>query len=146
MASTIAPPSFASCRHKREAERQGRLLTLIAGLTDAANRSAAARALAAHAGAEHLIVFLLDPDLDILLPAPGFPQTLPQMQQWQSFLAQCRSDFSHEGRLPFPNGSSLTTATGVASEGGSVVVLLGGAPEMDMAIDIGLLLPIIAAA
>ena len=146
MASIIAPPSFASFRHKRGAERGGRLLTLVASLTNGANRAAAARALAAHAGAENLLIFLRDADLGILLPAPGFPQTLPQARQWQDFLDRCRREFFHEGGLPYPERVGLTKATGVAADDGSVVVLLGGHPQMDMAIDIGLLLPIVAAA
>ncbi|HWP34243.1 MAG TPA: hypothetical protein VNM66_01470, partial [Thermodesulfobacteriota bacterium] len=50
---------------------------LLAGLADPARRPAAVRALAAGLGAEELVVFVPDPELGVLLPAPGFPQTLP---------------------------------------------------------------------
>ena len=60
MASTIAQPSFASFRRKRAARPEGHLLALIAGLTDPASRPEAAKALAAHAGANDLLVFVPD--------------------------------------------------------------------------------------
>ncbi len=146
MASIIAQPSSASFRRKRAADPAGRLLALIAGLTQPANRRAAADALARHAGAEHLLVFVPDRELEILLPAPGFPQTLPHAKRWQEFLAGCSTDSFSQGDLPFPDETSKANATGVAAEDGSVVVLLGGEHDLEIAIDISLLLPIIAAA
>src|SRR5581483_7228698 len=139
-ASTTAPRSFASSRRKRADERSGRLLHLVAGLTSGTDRAEAARALAVHAGAEHLIVFLRDPELGIPLPAPGFPKTLPQTPRWQAFLRACANDSSYDDALPFPDAVTETSALGIAAEGGALLVLLGGEPRLDAAVDIALLL------
>ena len=146
MASTIAQPSSASSRRKRAAHPKGQLLALIAGLTEPANRRPAARALAEHAGAEDLLIFVPDREMEILLPALGFPQTLPHSKRWQAFLSSCTIDSFYEAELPFPDEAAAARATGLAAEDGSVLVLLGGKPNPEIASDIGLLLPIIAAA
>ncbi|MGI8819733.1 MAG: hybrid sensor histidine kinase/response regulator [Chthoniobacterales bacterium] len=146
MASIIAQPSSASSRRKRAADPAGRLLALIARLTKPANRPAAAEALARHAGAEHLLVFVPDRDLGILLPAPGFPQTLPNAKRWQAFLANCTTDSFPRADLPFPDEASTSNATALAAEDGSVIVFLGGEHDLETMIDISLLLPMIAAA
>ncbi len=121
------------------------MLALIAGLTEPANRRPAARALAAYAGAEDLLMFVPDRELGILLPAPGFPQTLPNSKRWQAFLLDCTRDSFQQAQLPFPE-AVLSNATGLAAEDGSVMVLLGGDHNLGIAIDISLLLPLIAAA
>ncbi len=122
------------------------MLALIAGLTEPVNRPLAARTLAGHAGAEDLLVFLPDRELGILLPAPGFPQTLPSSKRWQEFLGYCTRNSFYQAELPFPDEASAANATGLAGEDGSVLVLLGGEHDLDIATDISLLLPIIAAA
>lgn len=108
-------------------------------------RPSAAKALAAHAGAHDLLVFVPDRELGVLLPALGFQQTLPHAKGWQTFLQCCLEKSFHEGELSFPDETSSTTATGLAAEDGSVLVLLGGA-AIDEAIDISVLLPLIASA
>jgi signal transduction histidine kinase len=103
-------------------------------------------ALAKHLGAEDLIVFIEDPDLGALLPAPGFPQTLPGGQTWRAFLARTGADGCHSGVLPVPGSSGPVSALGVAAEDGSVLVLLGGNPECDAVDDVRLLLPLLSTA
>ncbi len=65
------------------------LLELAARLRVPAERTAAARELAGALGAEDLLVFIHDDEVDALLPAPGFPQTLPDSPAWRAFLAEC---------------------------------------------------------
>jgi len=145
-ASTTAQPSFASCRRERTATPRGELLSLVAALTKPENRSAAAKALAAHASAEDLLIFVHDRELGILLPAPGFQQTLPEAKTWRGFLERCLENSFQEGELSFPTSGATKHVTGFAAEDGSVVVFLGGKPELDQGVDISLLLPILAAA
>ena len=120
-------------------------LALVAELTDPAQRRVAAQRLARHLGAEDLVIFVPDPELDVLLPAPGFPQTLPHGQQWHAFLAICRTAGEHTAALPFPVSDSMVPAYGIA-EGRSVLVLLGGRPRLEEATAIAALLPLLAAA
>ncbi len=102
--------------------------------------------MAAHAGADDLLIFIADRELDILLPAPGFQQTLPDPKGWREFLERCQQNSFYEGDLPFPSAGETTRAAGVAAEDGSVAIFIGGDPRIDQAIDISLLLPILAAA
>ncbi len=145
-ASTTARPSFASCRRERKAAPRGQLLSLVAALIKPENRSAAAKALAAHAGAEDLLIFVRDRELGILLPAPGFQQTLPAAKAWRLFLESCIQNSFQEGELPFPTPATTRRMTGFAAEDGSAVVFIGGNHEIDRGVDISLLLPILAAA
>jgi signal transduction histidine kinase len=114
-------------------------------LTDP-DRPAAVRALARHLGGEDLIIFVPDADLDLPLPALGFPQTLRGGRQWHRFLRDCLAAGHHAGELPSPSGDVLVVAYGAAGADGSVLILLGArSPEPEIAA-IRSLLPLIAAA
>jgi len=145
-ASTTAQPSFASCRRERTSAPRGQLLSLVAALTQPEARTAAAKALAAHIGAEDLLVFVPDRELGILLPAPGFPQTLPDAKAWRLFLENCVGNSFHQDDLSFPIGGTTMHASGFAAEDGSVVVFVGGKHSIEKGIDVSLLVPILAAA
>lgn len=118
---------------------------LYIALTDTLHRRAAARALAVQLGAEDLIVFVPDPEIGLLLPAPGFLQTLPQGKVWRNFLNECVKTGNHTGELPFPDSQTFIQANGVAAEDGSVLVLLGGTAKPSME-EIPVLLPFVGAA
>ncbi|RYD67551.1 MAG: hypothetical protein EOP84_30460, partial [Verrucomicrobiaceae bacterium] len=83
---------------------------------------------------------------DALLPAPGFPRTLPGTREWRSFLGSCTKHAHARARLCFPDANTEVAALGLAGEGGSVLVLLGGDPSLEIARDVALLLPLLAAA
>ena len=103
--------------------------------------------LAAHVGANDLLVFVRDRELGILLPAPGFPQTLPNAKAWRLFLETCVRDSFYQGELPFPSANESKAATGFAADDRSVIVLLGGGDHsIEMGVDVSLLVPILAAA
>ena len=102
--------------------------------------------MAAHAGAEDLLIFVRDLELGILLPAPGFQQTLPDAKAWRMFLESCIENSFQEGELPFPTSGTMKHVTGFAAEDGSAVVFLGDTHKIDRGVDISLLLPILAAA
>ncbi len=125
---------------------QPRLLSLVSALTDSDGRREAARIVARHAGADDLVIFVRDTDLGMLLPAPGFIQTLPNAREWHLFVAACQRNVSLSGRLSFPRAAQETPATGIAGEDGSVLVLLGGEPNKEIVLDLAFLLPLLAAA
>lgn len=123
----------------------GSMLALVAGLADLTRRREAARRLARQLGAEDLLVFIPDLETGVLLPAPGFPQTLPHGREWRAFLAACASEREQAATLPFPPSTEPGAVWGVA-EGGSVLVLVGGlAPFADLAV-VRDLLPLLTAA
>jgi hypothetical protein len=134
-----------SLRERREAP-QGKLLTLASALTDATRRAAAARELAAFVGAEDLIVFMRDREVGALLPAPGFPQTLPDSAAWRELLSTCVARGSASAVLQVPGFPEKAVVRAVADERAAVVALAGGNPAPDRAADLALLLPLIAAA
>ena len=122
-----------------------RALRLLAGLADPAGRRDAARALAAHLGADDLIVFVRDSEVGALLAALGFRQTLPGGRAWRDFLAACTSQRHHTADMPWPEAGTTTRALGLAVDDGGVLVLLGGAPYSAEAEALRLLLPMVAA-
>lgn len=124
---------------------RGATLPLVARLADPAQRRAAAQHLAQHLGAEDLLIFVPDPETGTLLPAPGFPQTLPRGRQWRTFLAVCATAGEHTGTLPFPTDATLRPAFGVAT-GDAVLVLLGGQPPFPELAVVRDLLPLLTAA
>ncbi|MDB5075448.1 MAG: multi-sensor signal transduction histidine kinase [Chloroflexi bacterium] len=120
-------------------------LALFAGMADAAQRSAAMHALAQHLRATDLILFIQDHELGVLLPAPGFPQTLPQGRLWRAFLAACAPNHIHRGDLPLPPTATMTPAMGITAADGSVLVVFGEQPSPGDIRVVGALLPLLAA-
>jgi signal transduction histidine kinase len=109
------------------------ILKLIAGLSESSNRMHAASKLASFFGGRSLMIFIRDPEINILLPAPGFQQTIPDGKEWYSFLNKTVTQEFYTGTLPFPDNASLQLAVGIAGPSHSAVVLLGGHPlEADL--------------
>ncbi|HUS14423.1 MAG TPA: hypothetical protein VM536_05310, partial [Chloroflexia bacterium] len=104
-----------------------------------------ARELAAYLGARDLLIFIPDPEVHTLLPAPGFPQTLPGGREWQAFLTRCAAEGAQHALLPFPSAGIRSPAVGVAEPYGSVLVLLGGAPHLAHARAAAAALPLLTA-
>ncbi len=123
-----------------------RLLTFIGSLTDFGQRPRATKKLAEALGAEDLILFTQDPSLHILLPAPGFPQTLPEGKKWAAFLKKCSEERQASLDLISPYSKALVPVLGVHATDGSVLALLGGQPKLDLVININILVPLLAAA
>ncbi len=121
-----------------------RTLQLACRLSVPEARPEAAAALARELGAHALLVFVLDGEVDALLPAPGFPQTLPSGRSWSSFLERCREPGRHSGEVAYPTSDSLVPARALSMDGGCVLVLVGGDPELPEAEALGL--PLFAAA
>lgn len=64
------------------------LAALINGLAEVSTRQQAAQAIATRLGAHALLLYVQDPELRILLPAPGMPKTLRAGPSWRALLAR----------------------------------------------------------
>jgi signal transduction histidine kinase/CheY-like chemotaxis protein len=145
--SITAPPSSALFPANGLSQSLIELYQLVAMLTDRTRRAEIARAVAARAGADDLIIFVRDAAVDVWLPAPGFVQTLPQARRWRTFLASLESQSPLKGFLPSFNGDgSDVPALGVRAADASVLVLLGGEANPDVAHAISLVVPALAGA
>lgn len=145
MASTTAPQSSAPYRPDGGDPRR-RLLAAVAALRDASRRADAARDLATVLGADDLLVFLHDPQVNAYLPAPGFPRTLPDADAWQQFLRRCAVERAAEADLPDPAGARAVRARGTCAGDGAIAVLLGGRPDARLVADLWLLMPLLVSA
>jgi len=72
-----------------ETDRADTVTDQVIKLATAQDRSAAASALGRSLGGEHVIIFVRDEVVGALLPAPGFPQTLPDGRRWRKLLDEC---------------------------------------------------------
>ena len=122
------------------------IVSLVADLANPETRFTASLALAGALGAENLIVFFPDPEIGSLLPALGFPQTLPSGLQWRSLLAECLSKGEVAGHVPCPYTRSEKPVLLIAGTDGSVLTLIGGYPVAVAVADVKALMPLLAAA
>ena len=122
------------------------LLAKVSKLSSITDRREATRELAQYLGVDDLIIFILDGDINTLLPAPGFPQTLPEGRMWQRFLSVCAKTGRHSVALIPPGRTEPVSAYGIAAEDGSILVLLGGTPKEELVNIVLQLLPLLAAA
>lgn len=119
------------------------LLKLIAGLSDRDDRFEAAKKLAGYFGCSYLLIFIIDQEIGVLLPAPGFPQTLPDGRAWQSFINNCPANGWYSGHLPFPENDKIIPAIGFSGPENSIIILLGGAPSPDEIVPLKEISPIL---
>jgi signal transduction histidine kinase/ActR/RegA family two-component response regulator len=143
--SITAPPSSASSPVDGLAAEYAEVFQLVARLSNPNERLATARLLAAIAGAENLVVFVVDVEIGVLLPAPGFPQTLPDAKRWKEFLARLSPGATLAGTLPYPDSATEGAALGISASQ-SALILLGGQPSAAIAQAIGIVLPVLAVA
>lgn len=104
-------------------------LKLLADLSDIEHRFDAAAKVARAFGYIHFIPFIPDAEIGVLLPALGFPQTMPKGDVWNDFLQKASSEVYYSAHLPFPDSETVVQASGFAGPQGSVMVLLGASPE-----------------
>jgi signal transduction histidine kinase len=126
--SITAPRLFACSRSS--ALSGDPALDLVSALTDPAARPEAAGSLARHWGARWLVVLVLDPELGVLRPAPGFPPTLPGGPSWRALLARCETETDFSGIVAYPDAKNLCRFQALTLPGGTAVVLLDGAPRL----------------
>ena len=117
---------------------------LTVALADVGNRFLAAQRLAEHAGADALLILVEDPAVDALVPSISFP-TLPGGQGWRDLRAAARRPGRHAGMVAFPTADSSTAALAYAHSG-VVLVFLGSGTRHEVIDEIGLVMPLLAAA
>ena len=105
----------------------GSTLDLVVALGATVGRAEAARKLAKRCGAEDLLLFVRDPELGMLIPAPGFMQTLPGGASWRAFLRGCSEPGRHAAQVEFPSGVHRPALCLLPSTVGAV--FLGGNPD-----------------
>lgn len=79
-----------------------RLLAIIGSFSDPGSRTKSAKKLAEALSAEDIILFSKDPILQVLLPALGFPQTLPSGTVWKDFLQSCENQQYQSAEVTSP--------------------------------------------
>jgi signal transduction histidine kinase len=94
------------------------LLALISQLQRQQDPRAAAKSIAQSLGAEDLIIFIEDKFLELFSPAPGFPQTLPDGKNWNTFLAELApvSSATKILKSPYTSRAELSKGFKLSSE------------------------------
>lgn len=123
-----------------------RLVPLLHNLLITDNIRAAQLQAAQAVGAEEVLLFTKDPQLDVLLPAPGFPGTLKGASAWHEFLNSLRPGTFGKSDLISPWSDTVMRCLGAASFDGTVLVLLGGAPDLNLVGQLVSLLPLVGRA
>jgi signal transduction histidine kinase/ActR/RegA family two-component response regulator len=106
------------------------LAGLISALAEGLTRAAEAIALAKRVGALDLMILLRDPQLAILRPAPGFPQTLAGGPTWAELLAKCGCPGQFRTTVAHPDLQHLQPADVWVGHDGTVLLLIGGEPHL----------------
>lgn len=104
----------------------------------------AAAALARHADAEMLVIFVEDREVRAFLPAPGMPQTLPGGPEWRTLLAECRERGTHSGVVAHPSSGAIVPAVACSGDGAALVFIGGDCAAADVE-PICVMLPLVAA-
>lgn len=98
------------------------LCTLINALADASARSHAAQAIATRQAAQALFLYVLDPELRIMLPAAGMPKTLRAGASWRALLARCVGEQQLAAEVEL---ESVIWSAHAVTEGGCAFILVG---------------------
>ena len=82
-------------------------LDLLSAMTSTATRALSSQSLAQSLGAQDLIVFDFDNEVQRFLPSLGFPQTLRDNKSWQALLKDCSIHGNAKATLAFPPSHNL---------------------------------------
>ncbi len=119
------------------------VIRLAAALAEAPRRRDAADRLARQLGAEAVLLLVQDDDARVLMPAPGFPSTLPGGQTWARFLATLQAPGVHRADVAYPTTARLVGVVGISGSG-AALLLFGDAVSDDVAAALESVLPLIA--
>jgi signal transduction histidine kinase len=109
-------------------DRAAALLALAPAFARPPDRPAAWGALARLLGCDAVMFFTRDPELGVLLPAPGLPQTLRAAGEWRAFVDSCVNDGVLSGAVPAAAGG-IQPARCIAIDAGAAAVLVGAGAE-----------------
>jgi len=121
-----------------------RTIDLLVKLAWQTERAGAATALADRLGAGQVLIFIRDPDVDALLPAPGMEQTLRGGPAWRAFLKRCSEPGRQEAVVDLPANRQVPALALVW--GNVALIMLGGSPDPADLAQIEPLLPLLGAA
>jgi signal transduction histidine kinase len=111
------------------------LLEHVTALARPGTRDDSSRALGELLGGERVVVFMRDQEVGAMLPAPGFPQTLPGARDWRRLIEGClTSGECSAPALVLVAGDDPRPAYGCAVGPDLVLVVLGCAgrpPRID---------------
>lgn len=120
------------------------LLRLISELTSSASRTQVAGDVARHCGSEDMVIFILDPEIQVFIPALGFPRTLAKATEWQHFVSEAAQRGQVEAMLPHPSSGQNHQCTGLSSRPDAVVVFIGGTLDLQLSACVLDILPSLA--
>ena len=100
---------------------------LLYALARVESRAQAAQELASALGAEQLLIYVRDPQLHVMLPAPGMPKTLAGGPLWRAFLRRCLHEPRPEGIVDLPAGTEQPARAIVRED--AALILVGGSPD-----------------
>jgi signal transduction histidine kinase len=110
------------------------------------DRKDAIAGLARRLRAEDLVIFVRDLEVGAWLPAPGFPQTLPEGEEWQKLLRAAESGNPAHGTLPVPGGKRRVPATAHTCGDDGALVVLGADAWVEEVLNVVFMLPLVTAA
>ncbi len=120
---------------------------LIAALADADQRCVNVSALAEHVGAQAVFVFAPDHDANgKLIPAPGFPATMPSSRGWRQLLSRALTHGTHCADVAFPTAAHDTPAVAYSYPGVTYVVIGPRGSNQQLADQLAVTAPLVAAA
>ncbi len=123
------------------------IVSAVEALARPQKRDEAAVSLGRLLGGTNVILFVEDPEVGVLLPAPGFTQTLPNARAWRRFLSRTvRDGDAAEDSITYPGSGGESRAFGIASGAESVLVVLGAAEPPALRNEARSLLPFLAVA
>ncbi len=100
---------------------------LLHALARVESRAQAAQELASALGAEQLLLYVRDPQLHVMLPAPGMPKTLAGGPGWRAFLRRCLGEPGPAGMVDLPAGTERPARAIVRDN--AALILVGGSPD-----------------
>jgi signal transduction histidine kinase len=117
----VSPPTFS----------RSELIRALGDLIEPERRAGAIRRISELLGVETFVLFVHDSEIDKLLAAPGFPQTLPERDAWRSFLGSTRPGAFFRGSLPWPTAAAFMPAIGISLGERAAAIFLGGEPTLE---------------
>ena len=118
---------------------------ILVAFSRAEDRMRAADELARELGAETLLVFVRDVEIDALLPASGFPQTLRGGARLRAFLRSCTAPGTRRGEVDYPTPDARTPVLAQIIEDGTTLLLLGGDPDSAAVAELARTMPLVSA-
>lgn len=121
------------------------LIDDIVSVSRAGTRAAGSASLGRRLGGTSVIVFVRDEAVGVLLPAPGYSQTLPDARAWRSFVDVCaRLGESGVAQIASPVDGSLMSVYGVSDGKEIVMAVLGTGTAPACTGELRQLLPLLA--